>query len=79
MNLAAIREFCIQHGIPPEELDQLTEPPVIRDIGKALTLSMQNDDDLGSTMVGIMIMVDELSAKTAALEQRIVQLEGGAV
>lgn len=69
MDLAAIREFCIQHGIPAEELDQLEETPVIRDIGEGLTLSLVNDDALGEMIVILMMRVDELEQRLLATQE----------
>lgn len=70
MNLEAMREWLISKGIPAAELDEMDEPPVIRDIGEALTLSLQNDDMIGVVLVELMMQI-------SVLEERIFILEGG--
>lgn len=68
MDMNIIREWLIQHGISAEELDQISEPPVIRDIGEGLLLSLQNDDDIGNTLVMLLTKIDELETRIAVLE-----------
>lgn len=68
MDMVALREWLIAKGIRAEELDQVIEPPVIRDIGEGLTLSLINDDDIGEMLVQIMIKQEEQDARIAALE-----------
>ncbi|WP_409346768.1 hypothetical protein [Paenibacillus sp. MBLB4367] len=70
MQLKTIRDWLLQQGVPAEHLDRISEPPVIRDIGEGLLLSLQNDDDIGNTLVMLLSKIDEL-------EERIVDLEGG--
>lgn len=70
MDLERIREWLIQKGIPEQELNELQESPIIRDIGQGLTLSLINDDEIGQMIVMLMMRVDEL-------EQRVLTLEGG--
>ncbi|KYD26543.1 hypothetical protein [Geobacillus stearothermophilus] len=70
LDLERLREWLISKGIPAEELDELIETPVIRDIGEGLTLSLINDENIGMDIVNLMIRLDEL-------EQRVAQLEGG--
>jgi hypothetical protein len=70
MDLHALREWLIANGKTPEELDEFMELPVIRDIGDGLLLSLQNDDDIGNTLIMLMMRIDELEA-------RVAQLEGG--
>jgi hypothetical protein len=69
MDLERLREYLIQRGVPAEKLDKFEESPVIRDIGVGLTLSLQNDDQIGFDVVMLMMRIDEL-------EQRIANLEG---
>lgn len=71
-NLSELREWLIQKGVPPEHLDSFEEAPVIRDIGQGLLLSLQNDDDIGGTLVMLLDMV-------FALQVRVETLEGGSV
>lgn len=68
MNLDSLREWLIARGIPSEELDEVSEPPVIRDIGEALTLSLQNDDMIGAVLVELMIQIAELQAEVSVLK-----------
>lgn len=68
MDLKAMREWLISRGIPAVELDEVDEPPVIRDIGEALTVSLQNDDMIGSVLVELMMQIAELQEKVAVLE-----------
>lgn len=68
MDMEALRAWLISKGVPAESLDNISEPPVIRDIGEGLTLSLINDDDIGEMLVMIMIRQDELEARIAALE-----------
>ncbi|MFC4103593.1 hypothetical protein [Paenibacillus xanthanilyticus] len=71
-----IREWLIQNGISPEELDHFEELPVIRDVGEALTLSLQNDDDIGQMLVAMLMRMDEQDAQIAALRDEISALKG---
>lgn len=70
--LEIIRDYLIQKGYSPEELDELAESPIIRDIGHALTVSLINDDSIGFDLFGLMMRIEEL-------EQRVALLEGGSV
>lgn len=68
MNMEAMREWLISKGIPAEELDEVVEPPVIRDIGEALTLSLQNDDMIGAVLVEMMMQIAELQERVTLME-----------
>ncbi|WP_054028139.1 hypothetical protein [Bacillus sp. FJAT-28004] len=68
MKLESLREWLIAKGIPAMELDEVSEPPVIRDIGEALTLSLQNDDMIGAVLVEMMLQIAELQAEVSALK-----------
>lgn len=68
MDLETLREWLIANGIPANELDDVAEPPVIRDIGEALTLSLQNDDMIGTVLVEMMMQIAELQGEIAALK-----------
>lgn len=68
MDLETLREWLIANGIPAEELDDVAEPPVIRDIGEALTLSLQNDDMIGNVLVEMMMQIAELQGEIAVLK-----------
>lgn len=65
-----MREFLVQNGADPEELDKTVEPPVIKDIGEGLTLSLMNDEFIGMDLFKLMLRVEEL-------EKRVVELEKG--
>lgn len=78
MDMHAMREWLIARGIPAEELDDLVEPPVIRDIGEALTQALVNNDALGEAFVMMIIKSDEQDARITDLESRLLLLEGGA-
>lgn len=67
-DLNVIREWLIANGKTPEELDNVSEPPVLADIGQALTLSLQNDDNIGMMLVAIMQRQDSLEARIAKME-----------
>jgi hypothetical protein len=68
MKMEVMREWLISKGIPAAELDEAIEPPVIRDIGEALTLSLQNDDMIGAVLVEMMMQIVELQAEVAELK-----------
>lgn len=70
MDMAVLREYLISKGVPAEHLDEVSEPPVLRDIGEALTLSLINDDALGEAVVALLVEVE-------TLKQRVAVLEGG--
>ena len=69
--MEAVREFLIQQGIDPQELDEFIEVPVIRDVGEGLALSLMNDEMIGMDIVGLYMII-------GSLEERIAELEGGA-
>lgn len=72
LDLDRLREWLINKGVSPEELDEFIEAPIIQHIGEGLALSLMNDDDIGQMIVMLMMRIDEL-------ETRINQLEGGNV
>lgn len=68
--LAILKEFLINAGIDPKELENVSPPPVIDDLGKALALATVNNQQLGEAL--------SLSIqKIASLEIRVKKLEGG--
>ena len=77
MKLADLREWLIANGVPAEELDNVVESPVIRDIGHGLLLSLQNDDDIGQMLVMMLMQADAQNERIAQLEARLAALEGG--
>lgn len=77
MQMETLREWLIQKGVPAQYLDQIEEPPVIRDIGEGLLLSLQNDDDIGLTLVMVFEQMVGMADELAALRQRVADLEGG--
>lgn len=70
MDLKTMREWLIQHGADPADLDTLEEAPVIQDIGEGLMLSLQNDDDIGQMLVMLMMQIDELTQRIQTLEAK---------
>lgn len=74
VEMDVIREFLINNGIDPEELDKFAEPLIIRDLGEGLALSLMNDEVIGMDLVMLMMQVEEMRMM---LEARIAKLEGG--
>lgn len=68
-----IREFLIQKGIHPAELDEFIEAPVIRDVGEGLALSLINDEMIGMDIIMLMMTIEKLSARVAKLEGGVVK------
>ena len=40
MDMKSLREWLIANGVPAQELDEVAEPPVVRDIGEAVLVAM---------------------------------------
>lgn len=70
-----VREFLIQQGIDPAELDEFIEVPVIRDVGEGLALSLMNDEMIGMDIVMLFGIIGGLEGYIAGLEERIAVLE----
>lgn len=68
MDMSILRDWLIQRGIPAEELDEISEPPVLRDVGGALVLLLQSVDSLGEALVMLMEQNEQLSSRLEALE-----------
>jgi hypothetical protein len=68
MYMSELRKWLIQRGVPAEELDEVSEPPVISDIGQTLLLSLQNDDAIATLVMSLVEQVATLEARVAALE-----------
>lgn len=68
--MTALREWLIANGVPSEELDHASVPPVLDDIGNGLMLSLQNDDDIGNLLVMLLMENEDLTARIAALEAK---------
>ena len=68
MNMDRLREWLIQQGVSPEELDKFIESPIVRDIGEGLALSLMNDDSIGEMLVMVMMRLDDIEARLAKLE-----------
>lgn len=66
--METIREFLIQRGIDPAELDEFIEAPVIRDVGEGLALSLINDEMIGQDIIMLMMAIEELSLQVKKLE-----------
>jgi hypothetical protein len=77
VDMTALRDWLISKGIPAEELDEVSIPPVLNDIGNGLMLSLQNDDDIGNLLVMLMMQIDDQAATISALMARVEALEGG--
>lgn len=74
VEMNVIREFLINNGINPEELDKFVEPLVVRDLGEGLALSLMNDEAIGMDLVILMMQMEEMRMQ---LEARMTRLEGG--
>lgn len=68
MDWETLREWLIQNGIPAEELDEISELPVLTDIGNALVLLMTNTDNIGQAMVQMAMDISKLKSRLEALE-----------
>lgn len=68
MDWDTLRAWLIQNGIPAEELDEVSELPVMTDIGNALVLLMTNTDNIGQAMVQMAMDISQLKSRLEALE-----------
>ncbi|RAS75257.1 hypothetical protein [Priestia endophytica] len=81
---AILKEFLIQNGVNPKELDNVSPPPVIEDLGKALALATVNNQQLGEALALAMVNNQQMGEALAlsmqkidSLENRVKKLEGG--
>jgi hypothetical protein len=68
MDLDALREWLIQCGIDPVELDNVQPPQGIEDVANALVISLQNTDELASVITMILTELETLKQRVEALE-----------
>jgi hypothetical protein len=68
--LAILKEFLISNGVDPQELENVSPPRIIDDLGKALALATVNNQQLGEALALALKKID-------SLENRVKKLEGG--
>lgn len=68
MDWETLREWLIQNGVPAEELNEVSELPVLTDIGNALVLLMTNTDNIGQAMVQMAMDISKLKSRLEALD-----------
>ncbi|WP_308637726.1 hypothetical protein [Paenibacillus silvisoli] len=78
-DMDVLRDWLICKGVPAEYLDELDEPPVLRDIGEGLALSLMNDDSIGEMIVMMLMRQDEMQAEIVSLREELQTLKGGSV
>ncbi|WP_350300587.1 hypothetical protein [Peribacillus frigoritolerans] len=56
-----MREFLINKGVSPEELDKVVEPKVIKDLGNSLVSTFQSTDQLGVLVMSLFLQMNDLA------------------
>ena len=81
--MEVLREWLIQQGVSPEELNELKEPAALKDLGVVLKVTLENDNQLGLLVSSFFMQFNDMAMMVmqqqemiAALEERIFQLEG---
>jgi len=84
MDWEVLREWLIQNGVDPGELDEVKEPAALSDLGETLKTTLENDNQLGLLVTSFFMqfndvanLVMEQQKKISELESRIIELEGG--
>jgi hypothetical protein len=72
-----IKEYLIQNGIDPNELNNVKVPKVLDDFGKTLATTLENDSQIGEMFTQAMQVIEDLGKEIVFLEARITALEGG--
>jgi hypothetical protein len=76
-NLEALREYLISKGIPPEELDEVKELPIVSDLGNALVVTFENDNQLGELVWSLFSQVNDLATMVLQLQTELDTLKNG--
>lgn len=61
MDLERVREWLIQNGVSPDELDNVEEPAALEDLGQTLMVTLQNDNQLGQLVMSLFLQVNDLA------------------
>jgi hypothetical protein len=69
--LERLREYLIQNGVSPDELDKVTEPEALSDIGNALVVTFQNDNQLGDLVMSLFMQVNDLAMMVMQLQSEL--------
>jgi hypothetical protein len=77
MDLTVLREYLIQKGIPPEELDEIKEPKVVKDLGEVVVVTLQNDNQLGELVMSLFFQVNDLAMMVMQQQMEIESLKNG--
>ncbi|MGE7637617.1 hypothetical protein [Peribacillus frigoritolerans] len=70
-----MREFLIQNGADPEELDKIVEPDIIKDLGNALVFTFENDNQLGELVMSLFLQVNDMAMMIMQLQTELVELK----
>jgi hypothetical protein len=67
-DLGILREWLIQNGVDPEELDNVKPPQGIEDIANILLIALQNTDELATVITMLLMEIESLKQRVEALE-----------
>lgn len=73
--MEVMREFLINNGVAPEELDKVEEPEVINDLGKVLVVTLQNDNELGNLVMSLFFQVNDMAMLVMQLQNELEELK----
>jgi hypothetical protein len=68
MDLETLREWLIQNGVSEQELNNIEVPPVLNDLANYLKITLENNDELGSLIVNLLVEIENLKRRIEVLE-----------
>jgi hypothetical protein len=77
MDMDLIRDWLIQQGVSPEELDKHEEPKALSDIGNAILFTLQNDNQIADLTMSLFMQVNDLAGMVIQLQTELEELKNG--
>lgn len=68
LKLDIIREWLIRNGINEQELNNIEVPPVLNDLANYLKITLENNDELGSLIINLLIEIENIKRRIEVLE-----------
>jgi len=68
MDLEILKQWLIQNGIDEQELNNIEVPPVLNDLANYLKITLENNDELGSLIINLLIEIENIKRRIEVLE-----------